>query len=146
MRWRAAESLERTDVKVDEESRALPQDPKIRKLKPGNHRITQQKTVGPHIENNLHRFKDNIMKAFQRFRPRKSNLSVEERVALKTLREKDVIIKRSDKSKSLVVMNRDTYKQKCRSILDNRENYEVTEMMREILQKKKKRPKKNLRT
>ena len=75
------------------------------------------------------------MKAFQRFRPRKSNLSVEERAALKTLREKDVIIKRSDKSKSLVVMNRDTYKQKC-SILDNRENYEVTEMTREILQKK----------
>ena len=36
LRWRAAESLERTDVKVDEESRALLQDPKIRKLKPGN--------------------------------------------------------------------------------------------------------------
>ena len=144
LRWRAAESLERTDVKVDEESRALLQDPKIRKLKPGNHRVTQYKTVGPDIENNLRRFKDNIMKAFQRFRPRKSNLSVEERSALKTLREKDVIIKRSDKSKSLVVMNRDTYKQKCRSILDNRENYEVTEMTREILQKKAEEELKNL--
>ena len=79
-----------------------------------------------------------IMDSYRKHSPGASNLSREEKKALKSLKEKekDLVIKCSDKSKSLVVMKSDTYHEKAKQILSDRENYEESDMTPEDLEKR----------
>ena len=52
------------------------------------------------------------------------NLSPEERVALKTLKEREtIVIQQADKGGKIVVMNREDYVQACQDMLDDTNFY-----------------------
>ena len=123
-----------SDSDRDEERSTISSDIKLQRLKGPLNRMKQPERVDPGTENKMHRLKENILRAYSCYRVRKPNTTTEEKRALKTLREKDLVIKRSDKSKSLVVMSREAYKEKCMEILTVKDNYEETDMTKETLQ------------
>ena len=120
-----------SDSDRDEERSTISSDIKLQRLKGPLNRMKQPDRVDPGTENKMHRLKENILRAYSCYRVRKPNTTTEEKRALKTLREKDLVIKRSDKSKSLVVMSREAYKEKCMEILTVKNNYEETNMTKE---------------
>ena len=64
------------------------------------------------------------------------NITREETTAIKTLREQDIVVKCSDKSKSLVVMSDEIYRQKVMKILGDTENYEESDVTAKTLEER----------
>ena len=118
----------------DEERQTIVNEVKLLRLKGPQSRVKQPEKVDGTTENKMHGLKERILRAYSCYRVRKPNTTKKERMALKTLREKDLVIKPSDKSKSLVVMSKEAYKEKCLEILTVGENYEETDMSKEVLQ------------
>ena len=75
------------------------------------------------------------MRAYKRFRPSSNNISESEQETLITLKQrKDVIVKCSHKSKTLVAMKTETYHEKVMAILEDTENYELIDMTSDCLE------------
>ena len=95
-------------------------EPKIRRLINLTQYAKQPPKMDTDSERRTQEVKSNIMQAYKQYQPNKRNITRKEKSALRTLREPDdVIIKRSDKSKSLVVLGRDTYIRKAEAILSD---------------------------
>ena len=108
----------------------LMKDPKIRNLSYKNKSQSQGPELPPEDERKLSRLKTDLMDLFKSYRPpRQQNLTKAERAAIDTLKSRDdVVIKQSDKSKSLVAMSTETYLAKASHILDDHINYEKSDM------------------
>ena len=64
------------------------------------------------------------MGILQHAKPPKSNLSKEERMALKSLMDnKDIIILPADKGKSVVIMDKEEYESQCEKLLSDEKTY-----------------------
>ena len=113
----------------------LLQEPKIRRLDIPTQRATQPPKMNTESEHRSSDLKARIMKAYRQYRPNNSNITNAEKAALRTLKERDLIIKCSDKSKSMVVLDRVTYIAKAEAVLADAENYERTDMLPEALEK-----------
>ena len=85
-------------------------------------------------ENDIQRLKSNILEAYRTYRPTRHNIDKSERKAIGELKEQKLIIKCSDKSKSLVAMSDTVYRGKAENILANTEDYELADMTAEALE------------
>ena len=102
------------DAEEDEagknEMPSLLTEPKVRKLAKKIQRTTQAPRMDVEKEFRTSEVKMNITKAYQQYRPGRRNISAAEKSAIGTLRQnskdREAIIKCSDKSKSLVVLKR----------------------------------------
>lgn len=96
-------------------------DPKMIKLK--KIRGKQPPEADRATETAFTLLKHNIMKEYSNTPPSNGNITRAEREALNELRQKDVVIKRSDKSKSLVAMKPETYVHKVNQHLKDPTSY-----------------------
>ena len=87
-------------------------------------------------ENKLNNLKNKILDAYGQYQPSRQNISTAERLAMEGLKEWDVVIKCSDKSKSLIVMSDANHQQKVADILTNSKSYELVNMTVGMLEKK----------
>ena len=143
------EPVKKGKEEEDQQEENLPSllnDPKVKSLtRFNNGMLKQPDKADPDTENRVYRLKDKILKAYGGFKAVTQNISQEEKEAFKTLKKEDrgIIVKCSDKSNSLVAMSEDAYKKKVMEILDNKENYEESEMtadaLEELVTKKLKR-------
>ena len=108
--------------------------PKIRKLR-SSCQVSQPDMTDPNLERNLARLRDTVLRAYKRHKSVRCNTTKEEREAMIELKRKNVIIKCSDKSKCLVVMNRESYQNKVEQILGDVESYEESDMTADALEK-----------
>ena len=76
-----------------------------------------------------------ILRAYVHHTPDKRNIDQKENKALRSLRQRDCVVKCSDKSKSLVIMSTNQYIEKAQAILNDAGKYEVTDMTAEKLEK-----------
>ena len=152
LRWRKADEITQqvstnheiiasTDQREGNGEGARPsllQEPKIQRLIKATYtqRGKQPPKMDPEEERQVTDLKVRIMRAYREYHPKEDNLTKEERSAFRTLKEKDVVIKCSDKSKSLVVMKNETYETKAKAILADDESYEVVDTSLEALNKK----------
>ena len=120
----------------DNATHNLLNDPKIRRLAITTQGITQPPRMNVEKERQSSDLKARIMQAYRQYHPSQSNITKEEKSAMRTLKERDIIIKCSDKSKSLVVLKKDNYLAKANVILADTESYELTNMETEGLEKK----------
>ena len=97
-------------------------------------------------ENNFNKLKRRIVDAYRNYHPVQHNVSREERRAIRTLKEREVTVKCSDKSKSLVVMNKATYEEKANQILGDTQSYERVETTAETLEEKVKTQLKSMKS
>ena len=109
-------------------------DPKIRRQHPQSSRARQPRKMDAESENDIQRLKSNILEAYRTYRPTRHNIDKSERKAIGELKEQKVIIKCSDKSKSLVAMSDTVYRGKAENILANTEDYELADMTAEALE------------
>ena len=139
---RVALNAKEENVGSESESEALSKmrsiltQPKLQKLiMAGNSQVKQPERCDPECERRIASLKEAVMRAYKRFRPSSNNISESEKKTLITLKErKDVIIKCSDKSKSLVAMKTETYHEKVTAILEDTENYEFIDMTSDCLE------------
>ena len=111
-------------------------DPKIRKLaSPAYCQVKQPPKADARWEQKLITLKETVLRAYKTHKP-KMNISKEEKAALKTLKERDLVVKCSDKSKSLVVMSTEKYYEKVMAILSDANSYEVSNMTSEDLEER----------
>ena len=76
-------------------------------------------------EEQLSRLKNDIMKIYRCHKSEASNISRDEQEALQSLKGRDdIIIKPSDKCKGFVILNKEEYVEKAKSVLSDRDNYE----------------------
>ena len=116
---------------------SLLNEPKIRRIAVTQHTQAKQPPKAEAAdERKITILKEKVLKAYKAYNPKIRNVSKEEIMAFKTLKEKDVIIKCSGKSKSLVAMNTETYLQKMSAILSDEENYEFSDMTAVNLEKR----------
>ena len=111
-------------------------DPKIRKLAVSARQVQQANPLLAEEERRIAALKNVVMRSYKTHSPDHANLSKEEMTALKTLKDKDIVVKCSDKSKSLVVMKSSTYHSKAMNILSDEDNYEQSDMTPELLEKR----------
>lgn len=142
LRQRQTVSNEETKVDhSDEQEDHFPSiltDKKIRRLSIQTQRAKQPPKMDAESERQCVDLKAKIIQAYQQYQPsrRQGNITKEERSAMRTLKERDVVIKCSDKSKSLVVLDRETYIAKADTILTDTDNYELTEVTSDTLEKR----------
>ena len=111
-------------------------EPRVQRLRSTTQRARQPPKMDVETERRSCDLKARILHAYQQYHPRQSNITKEEKSAIRTLKNREnTIIKCSDKSKSLVVVNRDTYLTKVDLILADTETYEKTDMTAETLEK-----------
>ena len=110
-------------------------DPKIRRTKL-HCAVKQPEKMDFDNERRMSNLKANIMDAYRKYKPTKWNVTKEETKALSKLREREVTIKCSDKSKSLVVMSEEEYIKKAEMVLADTSSYEVIDMTAERLEEK----------
>ena len=110
-------------------------DPKIRKLAVSARQVQQANPLLAEEERRIVALKNVVMRSYKTHSPDHANLSKEEMTALKTLKDKDIVVKCSDKSKSLVVMKSSTYHSKAMDILSDEDHYEQSDMTPELLEK-----------
>ena len=110
-------------------------DPKIRKLAVSARQVQQAHPFLTEEERKIAALKNVVMRSYKTHSPDCANLSMEEMTALKTLKDKDIVVKCSDKSKSLVVMKSSTYHSKVMNILSDEDNNEQSDMTPELLEK-----------
>ena len=112
----------------------LLREPKIRMLiKPKEH-AKQPLKMDIESERRVIEVKSKIMQAYRRYRPSRSNITKTERSTMRGFRKRNEIVKCSDKSKSLVVMDRDAYLEKAEAILSDTHSYERTQVSSEALE------------
>ena len=130
-----ATQVEERDATYDE-VRSVLTDQKIRRQANRPRNIKQSEKMDLENENKLNSLKSKILDAYRKYQPSRQNISTAERLAMEGLKERDVVIKCSDKSKSLVVMSDASYQQKVADILTNSESYELVNMTAGMLEKK----------
>ena len=78
----------------------------------------QPPQVSMEIEQNLQKVKSKILSLFQGVRKTETNISKEQREELDSLsKNENIIVKRSDKCKSIVIMNKEEYVEKSEAIV-----------------------------
>ena len=112
-------------------------EPKVRALRDSIQHATQPPKMDAELEHRTRDLKAKIMRAYELYQPSQLNITKAEKSAFRELQKRDnIIIKRSDKSKSLVVMHEDVYRSKADVLLADTESYERTEMTSDALEKK----------
>jgi|GEM_PF-4959363 len=88
-------------------------------------------------ENAFSRLKQDILREYSHYSASShiNNITVDERRVLHDLKKRDIIIKKSDKSKSLVVMKPETYVDKAMVHLTDESSYEETSTTAQELEK-----------
>ena len=110
-------------------------EPKILRLKNETQRARQPPRMDVESERQVSDLKARIMQAYKQYHPSQSNVTKAERNVMEVLKKQDsTIIKNSDKSKSLVVLDKDTYLWKAENILADTDTYEITDMSSETLE------------
>ena len=116
--------------------RKILQDPKLAKLRHHGAFVTQPEKADFDTESRIRHLKAGLLNAYQNYQPRRRNITREETTAIKTLREQDIVVKCSDKSKSLVVISDEIYRQKVMKILGDAENYEESDVTAKTLEER----------
>ena len=115
---------------------ALFHDPKLKRLAVTHHFSARQpEKMSYEEEQRMEVWKRRIMDAYLNYHHGQRNVTKEETQAIKTLKEREVIVKCSDKSKSMVVLSKEEYERKVVTILSNKENYEESTVTAENLEK-----------
>ena len=111
-------------------------DPKLGRLRSHGRCVKQPEKVDFEVESKISHLKMGILEAYTNYRPTHRNVTKKETEAMTALKARDLVIKCSDKSKSLVVMSDEVYRQKVMEILDNTDNYEKSDVTAEVLEER----------
>ena len=120
----------------NDEVRPILQQVKVRKLARTNPSVTQPERLDAVTEGQICIVKDKVLSVYRRYRQTEVNITREESQALRELKKKAVVIKCSDKSKSMVVTSTEEYCKKAATILDDSSNYERTDMTAQKLEER----------
>ena len=111
-------------------------EPRVQRIKSTTQGAKQPPQIDMETERKSSYLKARILHAYQQYHPRHSNITKAVKSAIHTLKNREnTVINCSDKSKSLVVLNRHTYPTQVELKLANTESYEKTDMTAEILEK-----------
>ena len=98
--------------------------------------LVQPPQMSDRQERNIANFQEEVLKAYDKHKATKSNLSQEDREEPTRLRtDPDVTIKPSDKSKKRVAMRQELYLEKAETILSDTSNYEKVDLAIEEYEK-----------
>ena len=143
LRWKREDTGTKAEVEGIIEEDMIPSlltEPKIRSL----NNLTQSGKQPPNMDGESEcqsrDLKAKIMRAYREYHPSQRNITKAEKSAIRALKDRTLkeqaIIKCSDKSKSLVVLSRDTYITKAEELLTATESYELTQMSSDRLERR----------